>query len=190
MSGENVVQHGEEIDQENDRLITFNDEPAAVEEASTSEPTTSEASLRTAVETIGPLHLQSPKPKSNRGRKSMASAILASTEQVSNRRIMAEKRKANEEKRVSKSPQKRGRPSKSPKKKATPAKKKNDTTSSSSPSETDFCIICLQPMPSKCTKNNSIACNTCKREVHLKCANMRNSYFTCIHCDSEFSDEE
>lgn len=192
MSGENAVQHGEEIDLEHDRLITLNDEPAANEEVATSEPSTSEASLRTAVESVGPLHHRSPKKKSNRGRKPMQSAILTSAEQVLHLRLRADKRKAAEEKRLSKSPKKKATPvkGKPPQKKVTPTKKKNETSSSSSPSETDFCIICMQPMPSKLTKNNSIACNVCKREVHLKCANIQNSYYTCIHCDSEYSEEE
>lgn len=136
----------------------------------------------------------------------MESAILTSAEQISNLRIMAEKRKANEEKRASKTPQKRGRGSKSPQKKATRSKstdqpktplkkltaaqKSKKDASSSSPSEADFCIICLKELPPKLTKNNSIECNECHRPVHLACANIQNSYFTCIHCDSEFSEEE
>lgn len=105
----------------------------------------------------------------------------------------AKKRKQNADKKAAKKAKQKkpvkSKPS-SPQKKVTPSKKTNEASSSSSPSETDFCIICLQPMPTKLTRNNSIACNTCKRDVHLKCANIKNSYFTCVHCDSEFSEEE
>lgn len=46
----------------------------------------------------------------------------------------------------------------------------------------DFCIICLKDMPSKLTKFNSIACDKCGREVHLKCAKMTGSWYTCPRC--------
>lgn len=75
-------------------------------------------------------------------------------------------------------------------KKTTTAQKSKKYISSSSPSEADFCIICMKELPPKLTKNNSIECNECHRPVHLACANIQNSYFTCIHCDSEFSEEE
>lgn len=56
----------------------------------------------------------------------------------------------------------------------------------SAPSEDeDFCIICMGPLPLRLTQNNSISCNSCKRPVHLKCANIMHSYFTCKHCDSD-----
>lgn len=160
LSGENLVQNDEETAHDNQRLITFDDPPGA---------------------------------KSNRGRKSMESAILTSPEKVSDLRERAKKRKQNADKKAAKKAKQKkpvkSKPS-SPQKKVAPSKKTNEASSSSYPSEKDFCIICLQPMPNKLTKNNSIACNTCKRDVHLKCANIKNSYFTCVHCDSEFSEEE
>lgn len=110
MSGENIVQHGEELNPDDQCLITFIDEPAANVEFSTSEPSTSAASLRTAVESVGTLQYKSPKKKSNRGSKSMESAVLTAAEQVSTLRIRAEKRKANKENRKSKSPQKKTKP--------------------------------------------------------------------------------
>lgn len=55
--------------------------------------------------------------------------------------------------------------------------------------DVDFCIICLTLLPNKLTAQNSIKCNECRRPVHLKCANMRRSFFTCKHCDSELDDE-
>lgn len=71
---------------------------------------------------------------------------------------------------------------------------KKKKSSSSSPSEedndneeedVDFCIICMKNMPRKLTRYNSIKCNMCKRAVHLKCANMRTSFFTCKNCESD-----
>lgn len=45
-------------------------------------------------------------------------------------------------------------------------------------------------MPTNLTRNNSIKCNTCKRPVHLKCADIKNSFY-CKHCerDSEFQEK-
>ena len=37
----------------------------------------------------------------------------------------------------------------------------------------------------KLTRNNSIECNKCQRPLHLKCANMTRSYFTCQNCESD-----
>jgi len=52
----------------------------------------------------------------------------------------------------------------------------------------DFCIIRLKNVPSTPTKSNSIACNECKREVHLKCVKMRGSGYTCPQCTSDDAD--
>lgn len=148
MSGENVVQNDEEIGHDDQRLIIFDDPPGATEEVATSEPSTSvasesstsfgslrsavsAASWRSAIESVGPLRYKGPRPKSNRGPKPMKTAVLTSPEQASILRERAKKRKENEEKKGSK----KAKPS---------AKSKPNVSSSSSPSETDFCIICLK----------------------------------------------
>lgn len=69
-----------QISEENRRVICFDDEPAAHEEVSTSEPSTSRppstplsslsptSSLTSLLDVIGPVQSASPRPKSNRGR--------------------------------------------------------------------------------------------------------------------------
>lgn len=74
--------------------------------------------------------------------------------------------------------------------KSAPAKKQRRDSSSSTSSEEEFCTICLKQMPKKLNRNNSVNCNVCKRPVHLKCANVTASYYTCVHCDSDYSDNE
>lgn len=51
--------------------------------------------------------------------------------------------------------------------------------------DVDFCIICMENMPKNLTQYNFVNCNMCNRAVHLKCANIRASYFTCANCESE-----
>lgn len=68
-------------------------------------------------------------------------------------------------------------------------KKKASPSSQSSSDDAEFCIICLKTMPRNVTSNNTIRCNTCNRAVHLKCADMQASYFTCKHCDSDYEEE-
>ncbi|XP_043467262.1 uncharacterized protein DDB_G0283697-like isoform X2 [Leptopilina heterotoma] len=78
------------------------------------------------------------------------------------------------------------------KKKAIPPAKR-PKTNISSPSDnddsddddSDFCILCSELLPKNLTAFNSVNCNSCQRPVHLKCANMRTSYFTCEHCNSD-----
>lgn len=85
---------------------------------------------------------------------------------------------------------------KATKKKATPPAKppakrtKQTKKSPSSDEDADFCIICLKILPRVLTAANSIQCNECERPVHLKCANMQASYFTCKHCSSDLDEEE
>lgn len=61
-------------------------------------------------------------------------------------------------------------------------KNKNE---SSDDEDVDFCIICMKSMPKKLTPKNSIACDQCGREVHLRCAHIISGYFTCSNCDSD-----
>lgn len=129
------------------------------------------ASLNDCLNEVGPLHFSTPRKQSNRGPKPMQSSVLTSPENIST----AKTRQLSAKKST---------PAK--KQKANPAKKTRRLDSSSS--EEDFCIICLETMPKRLTKSNSIKCNECGREVHLKCANITTSYFTCVNCESEYSD--
>lgn len=69
------------------------------------------------------------------------------------------------------------------------AKRRKTKKTSSSEEDIDFCLKCLRLLPKKLTSANSIPSNTCKRVYHLKCANMRASFFTCRLCDSDSGDE-
>lgn len=91
--------------------------------------------------------------------------------------VQAEKRTLNKTKKINSA-------------KTTPAKKTRRNSSSSMSSEEEFCTICLKQMPKKLNRNNSVNCNMCNRPVHFKCANMTASYYTCVHCDSDYSDNE
>lgn len=97
-----------------------------------------------------------------------------------NKKIKINASKTPQKRKISKKadakpPAKRGRPPKNAQKKVT----------SDDDADVDFCIICLGPMPLKLTKNNSIACIDCGREVHLKCAKITKSYFVCQNCESD-----
>lgn len=167
------------------RLITFVDLSGSFEEISTTEPSTSTASLRTAVQSVGPLRQVASKEKSNRGRKPMKSAVLTSPEEVAVLREQAKKRTASAEKKV-KSPQKKvAKPST-----LTLKKKSKKCETSSSSCDVDFCIICMKDLPHQLTKKNSIECNVCKRPVHFTCAELQYGIFICINCNSEYSEEE
>lgn len=92
LSGENLVQNDAEIEHDNQRLITFSDPPGAIEEVSTSEPSSLHSSVAT-VASVGPLQYKEPRAKSNRGRKSMKTSILTSPEQVSELRELFRRRR-------------------------------------------------------------------------------------------------
>jgi len=161
------------------------------EEEASSKPSTStscESSLSTILSSIGPVQAAAPtNKKSNRGRRAMKSTILTSPESRDTLREKQEKRDAsnnlqkrpvsNTRKSSHKTPAKRGRP---------PNKVQNQLSSDDSESEDeDFCIICFDKMPRILSRNNSVACIECKREVHLKCAKLTKSYFICQNCESE-----
>lgn len=143
------------------------------EEASTS----ASSLLHLTLNQIGPVQFVEPKKKSNRGRKAMKSAILTSPEKISELKTQADKRTLIKSKKKTST-------------KSAPAKKQRRDSSSSTSSEEEFCTICLKQMPKKLNRNNSVNCNVCKRPVHLKCANVTASYYTCVHCDSDYSDNE
>lgn len=169
----------------NERRILIADPTAAYEEVATSEePTTSMSSMSRSsshmsiLSDIGPVHKAPPKPKSNRGRKPMKTSILTSAESIADLKLRKENRS------------KRGSTTKPPPKQAKRAKKQQTSSSSDEESENDadFCIICLKKLPTRLSRQNSIPCNECKRPVHLKYANMKNSFFTCRHCESDYED--
>ncbi|XP_011704527.1 PREDICTED: uncharacterized protein LOC105459883 [Wasmannia auropunctata] len=159
------------------------------EEVASSKPSTStscESSLSTILSSIGPVQAAAPaNKKSNRGRRAMKSTILTSPESRDTLREKQEKRDtskgpkkrpvSNTRKSAPKTPAKRGRP----------PKKVQKQLSSDENGDEDFCIICLEKMPRILSRNNSIACIECKREVHLKCAKLTKSYFICQNCKSE-----
>lgn len=137
----------------------------------------------------------------------MTSTILTSPDCLSLSRENQQKQKATplsmkkraptSTRMTTKPPARRGRPPKKAQKKTSSDKdkdfqppnkiqKKSSLEKENSLDEDlDFCIICLQTMPHQLNRNNSIACIECNRKVHLKCANMRTSYFICENCDSE-----
>lgn len=153
------------------------------------------SSFASVLSEIGPLKPAAAKTGKKRGRKPMQSAILTSPDNMA---VLKEKKKAADAKKAAAEAKKA-----TPKKKAIaspPAKRAKktkqqkspakDKSSSSSSEDDDFCIICIKKMPKKLTAANSIKCNVCRRAVHLKCANMSGSYFTCKHCDSDWDEED
>lgn len=175
---ENETNHADIHQDERREIFVLDDIPGNEIEVSTSaEPSTSgvtaPSSLNESLNEVGPLRYGLQKKKSNRGRKPMHTSILTSADTRMTLNASAEKSAQNKRKKQTASKQ-------------NPPKKRR--RSSSSPSESDFCTICLGPMPKKLTKNNSIDCMECKRPVHLKCANMTRSYYICKHCESEESD--
>ncbi|XP_018407563.1 PREDICTED: uncharacterized protein LOC108783490 [Cyphomyrmex costatus] len=157
------------------------------------EPLTSRASSLSSLsllEEIGPLQAATPKKPSNRGRKPMQSAVITSPECIASLNEKATKTAA---KQLTKQAVKRGRKA-TKRTKATlskpSAKRIKAKESSPSDDDVDFCIICLDLLPRNLTAENSIKCNECSRSVHLKCAEMRASYFTCKHCASDEKSDE
>lgn len=175
------------------RIVVLDTVPtvAAYETVSSSDTSSVSSSLSSLVAAIGPLKATTPKPPSNRGRKPMKSAVLTSPEFLSE---LKEKRQ-NRDEAQKKKEGKASKPAAQTSKRAattvaakTPAKrcKKTQSTLNSSEEDIDFCIICLDALPRILTSNNSIKCNTCQLAVHLKCANIQTSYFTCKSCDSDY----
>lgn len=153
---------------------------------------------------VGPLQGSTPKKPSNRGRKPMSSSVLTSPEVLTTlkkkAKERAEKKAAKAAKDLTrlsklvkqlsaKSPVKRGStstPAKPPAKRGRPStRSKKQKSSEEEDEDEDFCIICEKTLPKKLTASNSVHCNECDRPVHLKCADMRASYFTCANCASD-----
>ncbi|XP_031639161.1 uncharacterized protein LOC116351222 [Contarinia nasturtii] len=133
------------------------------------------SSMASVLSEIGPVQPAMPQKRSNRGRKPMKSTVLTSIENIAK---LKEKRQKCEDAKKKKegSTQKRKRSYQ-----IEPAKKRTQPTraaaskkesSSSSDEDVDFCMICMENLPAKLTKNNSIECNKCQRPFHLKCVNM------------------
>lgn len=195
------------IDEDYEPRIIFSDVPIVgrEEEVVSFEPSTSRpssalsnaSSYASILSEIGPLQAGIPKQKSKRGRKAIKSSVLTSPENIAVLKKKAAEKKEKEQKKAAPkkvipknaTPKKATPKKKSQKKVTPPAKRPKAKTSPSSDEDEDFCIICLTLMPNILTASNSIKCNTCQRPVHLKCANMSESYFTCKHCDTDYDEE-
>lgn len=179
-----AIEH--EYNEEEQRRILIDEtgsnlEVAAHAEISTSEPSVSSMSrtttLSSVISSVGPLHASEPKKKSNRGRKPQNTTILTSPESIARLKEAQKKRAEAKEKRE-----------RSAEKKTKPAKRMRKNQSTSSESGDDECTICLKKLPPKLTNNNSIKCSGCKIVVHLKCANIRTSFYLCPMCDSDLDE--
>lgn len=176
---------------------------ANMEKFSSISRSTSRSSL-SIFDEVGPLHGVTPKKPSNRGRKPMSSSVLTAPEVLTTLKKKAddraEKKAAKAAKDLTrlsklvkqlsaKSPVKRGStstPAKPPAKRGRPStRSKKQKSSEEEDEDEDFCIICMKMLPKKLTASNSVHCNECDRPVHLKCADMRASYFTCANCASD-----
>lgn len=214
----------------NDLYDFFNENVAAAEEVTTSEPSTSiytptsrsrsrsVSSYAEALDRVGPLHSATPVKKSNRGRKAGTSVLANSPENLV---MLKARQKASQTKKQRRGrphktsspipsatnkqeqpPRKRGRPRKSPpldtaankNSKPTTTAKKQPARRAKAPhppptvdetEDRDFCLICLQLLPADQNEFNVISCDGdgCTNSVHLRCANPRASYYTCLHCD-------
>lgn len=165
-----------------------------------------------ALDRVGPLRSVPPVKKSNRGRKPGTSVLANSPENLT--KLKARQTASQAKKRGRGRPRKTSSPNPSattpspqpPKKRGRPAKQKSELTAKKQPgrrakalrppstpvceSETedrDFCLICLELLPMIQNKFNVISCNGdgCTNSVHLRCANLRASYYTCPHCDDD-----
>lgn len=197
LSGEKMVEDDDDTDNQH-RIVLADEDIAAHEEeaipvpststgpstsgASSKASVTSKENLLAALQGVLPLKAGTPAKKSNRGRKSMQSAVLTSPEVVCELRDKAEKKREREAKKgdtpSAKKQKVRG-------KSKTPQKKQPSPTDTDVEEDVDFCIICMKSMPKKMNRQNTIHCNVCDRAVHLKCAKMTASYWTCKHCISD-----
>lgn len=169
------------IDEEDQRRIVvgpFVEREEVVQ--TTPGPSSRSTSVSCLLNEIGPLQAAAPRKLSNRGRKPMKSAILTSPETVAALHEKAAK------KLFAPTPIKKAkRKTTAPAKPSAKCKKPNF----SDEEDLDFCLICLDLLPPKLTKANSIKCNGgCDRFVHLKCAAMTKSYFTCENCETDEDD--
>lgn len=183
LSGEHQVSENVVVDMDDERreFVVFDEEPAAHVELTTSESVASTSTSRSVLDELGPLTVVPPKPKSNRGRKPMKSAVITSPENREAAKQAAMQRKSNTPKKPKATPEKR----KQPPKKGTPAKRSKKKGRSSSEDSGDDCMLCGEKLPAKLTINNSVACHKCSEFVHAKCANMQNSFYSCPNCDSD-----
>lgn len=157
-----------------------------------------EKSLSSLLSEIGPMQAQTPKPKSNRGRKSMKSTVLTSPESIAALKEARARRDASKAAKEANAKKKQAKTSSkiTAKKKNTTAKeqqtpkpakrsRKRSTSSSSTTSDNrNFCMMCGKDLPIKLTCKNSIKCFICKKPAHLKCVSYRNRDFMCNDCNS------
>lgn len=175
--------------------VTTSDHPTTSVEESTRRSRSTSA-LSDILDSIGPVQMETPPPKSNRGRKPGRSSILCAPEVAKKKRGRPAKKGTADSVPVASAsaPKNRGRPPTktapaTQKKRGRPSlkskKPKEVSISSDDDEDMDFCTICFENMPKTLTRFNSIACDGCRREVHLKCANMRAGYYTCRLCDDD-----
>lgn len=134
----------------------------------------------------------------------MQSAILTSAENIGKLKEKRAQRDAHKAKKEANAAKKRRlsvteEPPKKKTAKGKPAEEKpakgkvkkrpiKQERKSSSSSDDEGCIVCLKPLPRRLTRDNSIKCNTCKEVAHLKCADVKRSWWTCKDCKFESED--
>lgn len=193
ISAQGAVQNDESENEEETRNIDIlapNDvpDPAAFVEVEAPGP----RALRRTLEEVRPFPKPTPQRKSTRGRPPGRSTILTDdatrnelAAKQTKRNNAAAKKLENTRNRLQKKLRLEEAGKKKPKGKAPRKRPSTPSSSSEDEEDVDFCIICMQNMPTKLTKENSIACMQCKRDVHLRCANMERSYYVCPNCDSD-----
>ncbi|KYN00588.1 hypothetical protein ALC62_08638 [Cyphomyrmex costatus] len=118
--------------------------------------------------------------------------IVEAKEKVNKKLVAKEKASANIKKKLLKrkqpaqtEPARKKTAVKRGKKKSSSSLAEDDDDDNDDDEDVDFCIICLKNLPRKLTRYNAVECNMCKRPVHLKCAKIHTSYFTCKNCESD-----
>lgn len=159
---------------------------------------------------IGPVQNAPQRKKSNRGPKPGKTTILTSPENVTQLREKQQKRKDALEAKAAKKKQKLDKnvkPIKSPAAKSsapkastaksprtkpsartTPAKgKKKHDSSSSELESSEECDGCHEKFTQKATPRNSYMCmgQNCYKLIHIGCAELKYSVWTCKDCDSD-----
>ena len=177
-----TVALGSDVGSDEDLYTTPEPSTSGVSTVALTSPISSKSCL-SILEELGPLKAATPKKPSNRGRKAMKSTVLTSPES-----IVVLKEKAAQRAAKLAPPQASSSPS-TKRTKVTRSKPSAKRAKAQVPPPADddcnVCLICLNIMPLHLTAANSIRCNECSRPVHLKCANMRASYFTCNNCESD-----
>ncbi|KAH8295468.1 hypothetical protein KR018_011492 [Drosophila ironensis] len=201
LSGENLFGDEKEDADNQRRVLVFGDTNATAANevvsmsevsisspASTSGAASSSSSLVSAsqphneLKSVDPLELDTPAPKSKRGRKTMESTVLTLPEDVADLRDKPEK---NRRKLAKAADEPAAKKHKGRSKSKTPLKRCPSPTETDIEEDISFCTICLNKMPKHENRQNTAHCIVCDRGVHLKCAGPNPNTYTCIHCESE-----